>query len=59
MAQKQQGTGPDNSTDRDMDRHQQGGASGGTSNQAQQSTSPDRDESQDADQNTKGGEQAD
>ena len=59
MAQKQQGTGPDTSADRDMDRHQQGGASGGMSNQAQQSTGPDRDKSRDADQNIKGGEQAD
>ncbi|TNC73867.1 hypothetical protein [Rubellimicrobium roseum] len=51
MAQKQQGTGPDNAgMNRDMDRHQQGGASGGQSNQSQQSTGPDRDKSRDADQ---------
>jgi hypothetical protein len=58
MAQKQQGTGPDNSAGRDMDRHQQGGASGGMSNQAQQSEGSDRDRSRDADQNVKSGDRS-
>ncbi len=53
LAQKQQGTGPDNGTDRDKSRPHQGGTSGSVSSQTQQSAGRDQDWRPDADQNIK------